>query len=220
MPDSMVKPLAGKVALVTGAASGIGRATALRLALEGAVLALGDLNLAGAEATAAEIGPAATAIRYDAADGESCRALVDQAVGLLGRLDAVDRAERAAEHVVKAAVLVRPLERDDVDRLLDDADRPVVAARVEADRAGLLLGEVPALAAEAHPLLHLGERSRERERLLGGSLKDVERQALRRALADPGEAGQLGDEVLDGRAVDHASILPGGDGRTAKPVTA
>ena len=48
-------------------------------------------------------------------------------------LDAVERRQRAAEHVVEAAELVRPLERDDVDGLLDDADQRVVAALVEAD---------------------------------------------------------------------------------------
>ena len=120
-------------------------------------------------------------------------------------LDAVDRAERAAEHVVEAAVLVRPLERDDVDRLLDDADRRVVAARVEADPAGLVLGQVAALAAEADALLHLHERARERERLLRRPLEDVEREPLRRALPDPGQARELRDEVLDGGA-EHAPL--------------
>ena len=116
------------------------------------------------------------AVRVDTVDQ-----LVDPQVG---RIDAVDRAERAAEHVVEAVVGVRALERDDVDRLLDDADRRVVAARVEADRAGLLLGQVPALAAEADALLHLGERRRERERLLRRPLQDVEREPLRRPLPD------------------------------------
>jgi NAD(P)-dependent dehydrogenase (short-subunit alcohol dehydrogenase family) len=44
-----------KVALVTGAGSGIGRATAITLAAHGAAVACADLNLAGAEATAAAI---------------------------------------------------------------------------------------------------------------------------------------------------------------------
>ena len=78
-------------------------------------------------------------------------------------LDAVERRERAAEHVVEAAVLVRALERDHVDRLLDDADDGAVAARVEADRAELLLGQVAALAAEADALLDLLDRVRERD---------------------------------------------------------
>jgi len=45
----------GRVALVTGAASGIGKQIALRLAAEGAVPVIADLNLAAAEATAKEI---------------------------------------------------------------------------------------------------------------------------------------------------------------------
>src|SRR5471032_2913962 len=82
-------PLAGKAILVTGAASGIGRATAIMMAAEGARLVLGDFNRAGAEATAAEIGPKATAVHFDAADVASCRTLVDTAVRILGRLDVV-----------------------------------------------------------------------------------------------------------------------------------
>jgi meso-butanediol dehydrogenase/(S,S)-butanediol dehydrogenase/diacetyl reductase len=82
--------LKGKAVLVTGAASGIGRMTALRMAAEGADLALGDRNLEGAQATADEIiaaGGKATAFQFEAADGTSCRSLVDRAVAALGRLD-------------------------------------------------------------------------------------------------------------------------------------
>ena len=116
-------------------------------------------------------------------------------------LDAVERRERAAEHVVEAAVLGRALERDQVDRLLDDADDRVVAPRVEADRADLLLGEVAALAAEADALLHLVIAVGERERLLlrhagGGGT----RAAAPCALPMPGQPRQLRDEVVDGRA--------------------
>jgi len=70
----------------------IGRASALRLAAEGAELALGDLNLDGVHAVALEISAAggqATAMEFDAADAASCRHLVDRAVAVLGRLDIV-----------------------------------------------------------------------------------------------------------------------------------
>ena len=115
-------------------------------------------------------------------------------------LDAVERRECAAEDVVEAAVLRRPLERDDIDGLLDYADRGAVAPRVEADRAQLVLGEVAALAAEADALLHLLDRAGERERLLLLRLEEMEGEPLRRAAADARQARQLRDEVLDGGA--------------------
>lgn len=76
----------GKRALVTGGASGIGRATAERLAAEGASVVVADINADGARAVADGIG-AAAAIAYDAADRASCAALVDGAVAGLGGLD-------------------------------------------------------------------------------------------------------------------------------------
>jgi NAD(P)-dependent dehydrogenase (short-subunit alcohol dehydrogenase family) len=66
--------LEGRKALVTGGASGIGAATAARLAAEGADVVIGDLNLEGAERVAAEIGAAATSL--DVTDPGSARDLV------------------------------------------------------------------------------------------------------------------------------------------------
>ncbi|HOB13311.1 MAG TPA: SDR family NAD(P)-dependent oxidoreductase [Novosphingobium sp.] len=70
---------AGKRVLVTGAASGIGRATAQLFAKEGAQVIIGDINAAGLAETAALIGAAATPVVYDAEDHASCRALVANA---------------------------------------------------------------------------------------------------------------------------------------------
>src|SRR5829696_1886417 len=81
------------------------------------------------------------------------------------RLDAVDRRQRAAEHVVAAAELVRALDRDDVARVLDDADERAVPARVGADLAARALGQVEADFAETDAFLDLADRVGERERV-------------------------------------------------------
>ena len=68
-----------KKVLVTGAASGIGRATAILFAREGATVTIGDVNQAGLAETAAAMASPPRIQPYDAADVASCRALVDAA---------------------------------------------------------------------------------------------------------------------------------------------
>ena len=82
--------LAGRVAIVTGAASGIGRASALRLAAEGAALAIGDLDERGAGEVRERIesaGGRAIAVRTDVSDEDSFRGLISTTVDTFGRLD-------------------------------------------------------------------------------------------------------------------------------------
>jgi NAD(P)-dependent dehydrogenase (short-subunit alcohol dehydrogenase family) len=74
----------GRVALVTGGASGIGRATALRLSRDGAAVAVLDRDGDGARAVAAEVG--GPAYEVDVRDGDAVRAAVDATVDLLGGL--------------------------------------------------------------------------------------------------------------------------------------
>ncbi len=78
----------GRVAIVTGAASGLGRATALRLGQEGAVVACLDLNLSGAQDTAKELeagGGRARAYAVNVAEPDSVRPAVTAAAQELGR---------------------------------------------------------------------------------------------------------------------------------------
>jgi rhamnulose-1-phosphate aldolase/alcohol dehydrogenase len=85
------EPLATRIALVTGAASGIGKATAARLAAEGACVVIADLDLEKAEAAAAEIGSTDVAIgvRADVTDEKAVQAAVDETVLAFGGLDLV-----------------------------------------------------------------------------------------------------------------------------------
>ncbi|WP_353807330.1 SDR family NAD(P)-dependent oxidoreductase [Agromyces sp. SYSU T00194] len=77
--------LAGRRAIVTGAARGIGRAIAGRFAAEGAAVAVLDLDADAAEATARDLGGRAFAV--DLADDEAARAAIADAAGALGGLD-------------------------------------------------------------------------------------------------------------------------------------
>jgi meso-butanediol dehydrogenase/(S,S)-butanediol dehydrogenase/diacetyl reductase len=81
---------AGKVAFVTGAASGIGRATALRLAAEGAEVFAADVNAAGLAETVSAIeagGGRASGERLDVSDVAACRAAIAVCTSRAGRLD-------------------------------------------------------------------------------------------------------------------------------------
>ena len=82
--------LAGKVALVTGGGSGIGRGCAIRFAEEGASVAVADLNRTGADGTVGEIeklGGRAVAIEADVTSKHDCERMVHEAVAALGKVD-------------------------------------------------------------------------------------------------------------------------------------
>lgn len=78
----------GKVAVVTGGASGIGLAIVRRVVAEGGRVAAGDVNSAGLEQLRRELGDAVTVVGTDVRREEQVEALVAAAVGRFGRLDA------------------------------------------------------------------------------------------------------------------------------------
>src|SRR5690606_10369500 len=85
------KTHATRVALVTGAASGIGKAIATRLAADGACVVIADLDLEKARATAAELGSTdvAVGLAVDVTDAAAVERMVRDAVLAFGGIDLV-----------------------------------------------------------------------------------------------------------------------------------
>lgn len=79
--------VAGKVAIITGAASGMGAADAKLLAGEGASVVVADLNVADGEAVAADIGGDAVFMRLDVTDEANWEQVVATTISRFGRLD-------------------------------------------------------------------------------------------------------------------------------------
>jgi NADP-dependent 3-hydroxy acid dehydrogenase YdfG len=81
------RSLDGKVAAITGAARGIGRATAQAFVAEGMRVAIGDLDLATAQKTAAELGAGTLAFELNVCERESIKRFVDATEAQLGPID-------------------------------------------------------------------------------------------------------------------------------------
>ncbi|MFK7895165.1 MAG: SDR family NAD(P)-dependent oxidoreductase [Myxococcota bacterium] len=83
----MLKEFEGKVAVVTGAASGIGAALCEGFAARGMSVIAADIDAAGAEATAKRIGSAAHGVAVDVAQADSVAALADESFSRFGQVD-------------------------------------------------------------------------------------------------------------------------------------
>lgn len=125
--------LEGKVAVVTGAGSGMGRASALLFAQEGAKVVCADVS--GQEkSVAAEIGPAAIAVSADVAKSDDVQNMIGAAVTTFGRLDVLfNNAGLSGPHI-----------------LLEDTDCDVLDRLYSVNLRGVFLGmkyAIPALRA-------------------------------------------------------------------------
>lgn len=115
--------LAGRVAIITGAASGIGRATALRFASDGAAVVIADINRAGGEACAREISAAGGRARFvetDVSRADDLQTMIDAALQTYGRLDILHN--NAFRNVAGAAA---DISADDWQATLDVTLTPV-----------------------------------------------------------------------------------------------
>lgn len=104
-----------QVAIVTGGASGIGRGIAARLAREGARVVLLDMNLAAAQAAAAEMGGGVSAMQVDVADERSVSEAFAQVAGQHGRLDIM---VNCAGIIGPNGVRIAEYRAEDFDRLI------------------------------------------------------------------------------------------------------
>ena len=121
--------LAGETAAITGAARGIGKATAQALLGQGMRVAIGDVDIEAAKKTAEELGPSAIALPLDVTDRESFAAFLDETERQLGPLD----------------VLVNNAGIMQIGRFIDEDD--LTAQRmVDINIHGVLLGMKLALA--------------------------------------------------------------------------
>jgi 2-dehydro-3-deoxy-L-rhamnonate dehydrogenase (NAD+) len=87
MTDAPMFSLAGRTAIVTGAATGIGQAIAIRLADAGATIAVADVNLPGAEKVAASLPNRSFSVEADVTNATSVASAVEQVLQHTGQID-------------------------------------------------------------------------------------------------------------------------------------
>jgi NAD(P)-dependent dehydrogenase (short-subunit alcohol dehydrogenase family) len=98
-----MKGLKGRIVVVTGAAGGLGSATARRFIAEGSTVIVADINRNGVEDLARELGANAVAVYFDAMSNESCHTLIEDTVARFGRIDVLDNNHAIINEVVTPA---------------------------------------------------------------------------------------------------------------------
>ena len=175
--------LAGQTAAITGAARGIGRATAQALLRQGMKVAIGDIDLAAAEKTAGELGPSAIALPVNVTDRESFSAFLDGAEKELGPVDVlinnagimqigrfVDEDDLTAHRMVDinlhGVILGTKLA---LDRMLPRNRGHIVNIASQAGKVGTPGGAT--YAATKHAVVGLTEAVRGEMRLMGADIE-------------------------------------------------
>jgi NADP-dependent 3-hydroxy acid dehydrogenase YdfG len=197
----MTQNVDGKVVVITGASSGLGEATARRLAGEGAKLVLGARRLDRLEALAKELDLDAQAVRQtDVTDREQVKALVDQAVAAHGRVDVI---------LNNAGVMPQsPLERgkvDEWDRMIDVNIKGVlygvaaVLPHMTAQKSGHIINVSSVAGHKVRPGSTVYAATKAAVRMLSEGLRqEVKPYNIRTTIISPGAVeSELPDSITD-----------------------
>ena len=147
--------LKDKCAIVTGGASGFGEGIVRKFVAEGARVLIADMNLAGGEALAAELGESVTATKVNVADNQDVQAMTATALDLFGRIDIL--VNNAGTTHMPAAM--EDVSEEDFDRVLAvNAKSVYLAARhivplMKAAGAGSILNVASTAAVSPRPRL-------------------------------------------------------------------